>query len=173
MHVAVTAVGRDRPGIAAAVSKVLFEHGANIEDSRMAILGGHFSMMLIVQTDADAATLEHDLASATAALDLTVTVRSVADAGIADDTGAAYTLSVYGADHPGIVYRVTAALAEQGVNVTDLSTHVAGDPPVYVMLIDVSVPAGTDPAALEAGLRTLGADVGVDIAMRPADADTL
>lgn len=139
----------------------------------MAILGGHFSMMLIVQTDADAQALERDLASATAALDLAVTVRAVADAGAAKDTGAAYTLSVYGADHPGIVYRVTDALAGYNVNVTDLSTHVAGDPPVYVMLIDVSVPAGTDPAALEARLRALGADVGVDIALRPAEADTL
>lgn len=173
MHVAVTAVGRDRPGIVAAVSKVLFDHGANIEDSRMAILGGHFSMMLIVETGADAGSLEQDLSEATAALDLSVSVRTVADADPAADTGAAYTLSVYGADHPGIVYRVTEALAARSVNVTDLSTHVAGDPPVYVMLIDVSVPASSDPAALEADLRTLGADVGVDVALRPADSDTL
>src|SRR6266481_3460631 len=48
MHVAVTAVGADRPGIVAAVSRVLYDIGGNIEDSRMAILGGHFAMVLIV-----------------------------------------------------------------------------------------------------------------------------
>ena len=43
MHVAVTAVGADRPGIVAAVSRALYDVGGNIEDSRMAILGGHFA----------------------------------------------------------------------------------------------------------------------------------
>lgn len=174
MHVAVTAVGRDRPGIAAAVSKVLFEHGANIEDSRMAILGGHFSMMLIVATDADAQTLERDLAAATASLDLTVAVRAVEDAASAASEGAAFTLSVYGADHPGIVYRVTEALAERSINVTDLATRVIGDdPPVYVMIMEVTVPAGLNAAALDDGLKHLGADLGVDVSLRPAEADTL
>lgn len=174
MHVAVTAVGRDRPGIAAAVTKVLFDHGANIEDSRMAILGGHFSMMLIVATDTDSQTLERDLAEATAALDLIVAVRHVDEAPSASSAGEAYTLSVYGADHPGIVYRITAALAERDVNVNDLATRVVGDDPaVYVMLLDVTVPPDADPGALDAGLKQLGAELGVDVTLRPADADTL
>lgn len=174
MHVAVTAVGRDRPGIAAAVTKVLFDHGANIEDSRMAILGGHFSMMLIVATDADAGTLESDLTAATADLDLIVSVRAVDDAASAASDGEAFTLSVYGADHPGIVYRVTAALAQRSVNVTDLATRVVGDdPPVYVMIMEVTVPAGSDTGALDADLKRLGADLGVDVSLRPAEADTL
>ena len=40
MQVAVTAIGADRPGIVAAVTGVLVEHGANIEDSSMTILRG-------------------------------------------------------------------------------------------------------------------------------------
>ena len=174
MHVAVTAVGRDRPGIAAAVTGVLFDHGANIEDSRMAILGGHFSMMLIVATDTDPATLERDLAAATGSLDLTVAVRTVADAASSADTGDAYTLSVYGADHPGIVSRVTGTLAERSINVNDLATRVIGDdPPVYVMIMEVSVPPGVDAAAFDADLKRLGAELGVDVTLRPAEADTL
>jgi len=174
MHVAVTAVGRDRPGIAAAVSKVLFDHGANIEDSRMAILGGHFSMMLIVATDADPTALERDLGAATSDLDLIVAVRAVEDASAAEPEGEAFTLSVYGADHPGIVARVTAALAGRAVNVTDLATRVIGhDPPVYVMIMDVTVPAGLDAKSLEADLAQLGGDLGVDVSLRPAEADTL
>ena len=44
---AVTAIGRDRPGIVAAISGVFAELGANIEDARMAILRGNFAVMLI------------------------------------------------------------------------------------------------------------------------------
>ncbi len=40
-------IGKDRPGIVNDVSSVLFEHGANIEDSRMAAMGGCFSIMTL------------------------------------------------------------------------------------------------------------------------------
>ena len=53
----------DRPGIVAGVSGALLRHGANIEDSRMAILGGHFTMMLIVSTpdETDVGSLNREL----------------------------------------------------------------------------------------------------------------
>lgn len=174
MHVAVTAVGRDRPGIVAAVSKVLYDLGGNIEDSRMAILGGHFAMMLIVATDADPASLETGLATATRDLDLIVTVRHVEDAAAEHAAGEPYVISVYGADHPGIVYRVSAALAERRVNITDLATRVLdGEPPVYVMILEATLPSGLDAGVLETDLKRLGADVGVDVSLRPVEAETL
>ena len=40
-------VGKDRPGIVDDVSTLLFERGANIEDSRMAAMGGRFSIMTL------------------------------------------------------------------------------------------------------------------------------
>ena len=46
---AVTAIGRDRPGIVAAISAALLELDGNIEDSQMSILRGHFAVMLIVK----------------------------------------------------------------------------------------------------------------------------
>ena len=41
--------GRDRPGIVAAVTGVLLEHGLNLEDAEMAILRGHFAVMLVLR----------------------------------------------------------------------------------------------------------------------------
>jgi glycine cleavage system transcriptional repressor len=57
---AVTAIGRDRPGIVAAISGALLELEGNIEDSQMSILRGHFAVMLIVKLpeSADAGELE-------------------------------------------------------------------------------------------------------------------
>jgi glycine cleavage system transcriptional repressor len=46
--VVISAVGKDRPGIVAGVSKVLFEAGCNLEDSSMTILEGEFAMILVV-----------------------------------------------------------------------------------------------------------------------------
>lgn len=177
MHVAVTAVGADRPGIAAAVTKILFEHGGNIEDSRMAILGGHFSMMLIVSLPegADASALETALQESASTLDLIVAVRPVADATAAHTPGAEeYVVSVYGADRPGIVYRVSEVLARHGVNITDLATRVVGgDPDVYVVLMEVVVPGRADTAAIDSDLKLTGAELDVDISFHPLEAETL
>lgn len=174
MHVAVTAVGADRPGIVAAVTQVLFEHGCNIEDSRMAILGGHFAMMLIVALPdgEDAARLEEALSEPARAQDLVVTVRPVAEAAGEEAPGIPYVVSVYGADHPGIVARVSRLLADHGVNISDLATHVVeGDPPVYVMVLEVTLPG--DAAPVEAALKALAAELAVDVSMHPMEPETL
>ena len=47
-ELAVTAIGRDRPGIVASVTGALLDLGGNVEDSQMSILGGHFAVMLLV-----------------------------------------------------------------------------------------------------------------------------
>src|SRR5512145_303550 len=41
-------VGKDRPGIVAEVSRILFELGCNIEDSTCTILSGQFAMILVI-----------------------------------------------------------------------------------------------------------------------------
>src|SRR5206468_4555400 len=55
--------GRDRPGIVAAVTRVLLDHGLNLEDAEMAILRGHFAVMLVLAApdDLDEAALRDDL----------------------------------------------------------------------------------------------------------------
>lgn len=173
MHVSVTAIGADRPGMVAAVTGVLFEHACNLEDSRMAILGGHFAMMLVVDPKGtDAATLEAALAQVGQDLALTIAVRPIADLAAHTTAGAPHILSVYGADRPGIVAEVTKALADARVNIVDLRTHVTGsDPAVYIMLLDLEVPG--DPIVLEQRLKELASTRGIDLTLRPTDADTL
>jgi glycine cleavage system transcriptional repressor len=44
----ITATGRDRPGMVAAISQKLFEADCNIEDATMTRLSGEFAMILVV-----------------------------------------------------------------------------------------------------------------------------
>jgi glycine cleavage system transcriptional repressor len=174
-HVAVTAIGNDRPGIVAAVAGVLFEHRANIEDSSMTILRGHFAMMLVVALadGDDASALEAAVAAATDGLDLVVTVRPIDDGGGEAIAGEAWNLAVYGADRTGIVQRVTQLLADLSVNVVDLTTRVIGDDdrPAYVMLLELTVPEGTDLDQLRAQLTAAGRDLGVECSLHESEAD--
>jgi glycine cleavage system transcriptional repressor len=175
---AVTAVGTDQPGIVAAVTEVLVERGCNLEDTSMSILGGHFAMVMIVDTPegVGAADLERDLIQATAPLGLVVAVRVVEPlAGdTATDDAAAWTVVVYGADHPGIVYGFAERLAKLAVNIADLKTRVTPeDPPIYVMVMEVTLPPALTPDAFRDALATTAAALGVECTVHPSEADIL
>jgi len=163
---AVSAVGLDRPGIIAGVAERLAAHGANVTDSRMAILRGHFAMTLIVE-GAERDALAHDL-GALQTLE-TFSVTEVAEAAANPRSEPTAVVSVHGADHPGILAAVTRVLAEAEVNVCDLQTHLAGD--LYVMIMDVAVPP--DAADLDERLQAVAAEQDVKITLRPVDPDVL
>jgi glycine cleavage system transcriptional repressor len=170
-ELAVAAIGRDQPGIVAAVAKALLGHGANVEDSQMTILRGHFTMMLIVSLDesAGAESLRRGLDRVRERLGLeALSVSEVEhlDAGGPDPS---HIVSVYGIDHPGIVHAVSATLAEQRVNITDLTTRVfvgEEDTPVYAMMIEVAIPPDLEPEELERRLRAVAAEQSVELSFR-------
>jgi glycine cleavage system transcriptional repressor len=168
---AVTVIGRDRPGIIAEVTGVVAELGGNLEDSSMTLLRGHFAWMLI----ADVAVPPDDLAARLAHLaadELVVTVLPVGeDEPYGSDTGR-FMLSVHGADRPGIVARVTETLAEHGGNITDLSTRL-GPGGLYLLVAEVTLPADLDVVALGGQLAEVGRQLGVGVSLRPADSDVL
>ena len=171
--VAITVIGNDRPGIVAEVTRALFDLGCNLEDISSTILRGHFSMTMIARCGSGitAEGIEQRLGQAAEKLDLVVEARPVAEAESHVDEPT-HMVSVYGADKPGIVYRVTDALARLGVNITDLNSRLIGEDsdPVYALQIEVSAP---DEADLERVLPPLKEELGVDLSVHPIQADVL
>src|SRR4051794_10886106 len=163
-----TAIGRDRPGIVARIAKVLLEHGLNIEDSQMRILGGRFAMMLLLRGNASEEALYKDLLATGRELGLDyIYVHPIGDADAAPPEPT-HVLSVYGGDHPGIVAAVAEALAERQVNITDLQTRLSGK--VYVMLLELVIPAGAD---ISGAVEAVGREQGVDVSLRELEHDAL
>lgn len=170
---AITVIGNDRPGIVAAVTRALFDVGCNLEDISSTILRGHFSMTMISRCpdDVDPSALEDRLSTVAAELSLVVTARPVEDTP-SDFEPPTHMVAVYGADKPGIVYRVTEALAKLGVNITDLNSRLIGEDsdPVYALQIEVQSPPGCD---LDEVLPPLRDELGVDLSVHPIQADVL
>jgi glycine cleavage system transcriptional repressor len=175
-QLALSAIGRDRPGIVAEVTRALLGHSLNITDSQMAVLGGRFTMMLIVEapdgTDLD--SVREELARTRSRLDLdAVALHPLADT--EDDAAASapsHIVTVYGVDHPGIVHAVSARLAAKAVNVTDLETRLVGEG-LYAMVLEIALPPELDPEALAAMLAEVGAEQGVEVTVRPLEADVM
>jgi glycine cleavage system transcriptional repressor len=167
---ALSAIGRDRPGIVAEVTGTLLRHGVNIADSQMAILGGHFAMMLVLETSrrTDLVALRAGLEESRAKLELEAISLSAIDAAQARIDEPSHVVTLYGADHPGIVNAVTSALAERRVNITDLDTHLIGEEgePVYMMILEVALPESLSGAELETFLRRVAREQKLELSVR-------
>ncbi len=165
-ELAITVIGPDRTGIVADVSEALAGVGANLSDSTMTRLRGHFAMTLIC-TGPTAEDVEKALAPLK---DVLTTVRAVAPEADADVAGEPYLVSVHGADRLGIVAAVTRVVAAAGGNITDLTTRLTG--PLYVLIAEVDVPPG-GADDLAARLAVAAQELGVDVTLRRAETDVL
>src|SRR5690606_26366277 len=119
-----TAVGSDRPGLVKAISALIHGSGANLEDSRMAILGGEFALVLLYSGPAEALErVQAGTESLSTKLQLQFIIKDTSSP--AARPYRSYRLRVSGLDHPGIVDGVTDVLALRQVNVESLDTRLA------------------------------------------------
>jgi glycine cleavage system transcriptional repressor len=163
----VTVVGKDRAGIVAGLADALYKGGANLGEASMVRLGGNFTVMLMVETGADAATVEQWLAPVSRALGLRLHVDPI-EGHLHAHAEPNARIMVHGADRPGIVAQVTAALAAQGFNILDLDSDVAGSDakPIYVMVLEGHAEHGAE--ALELALAPLKKS-GIEVRVVPLD----
>ena len=179
LHFAVSVIGKDRPGIVAETSEVLYRLGCNIEDSSCTMLAGEFAMILIVSHPKpfSKTKLQEEFGLLGVGARLSVFVRSLAEdeiSGTAGD-GDICVVSVYGADKPGIVYRTTRVLADHRINITDLQTKLVGtaEEPVYVLTLEALLPESVQVKDVEEMLEGVKGDLAVDITVRTVTPVTL
>ena len=171
-YYAISVVGPDRPGIVAGVSEALFRLGCNIADSSCAMLAGEFAMILIVShpRPLNQTRILELLKPVCDTLSMTLSIRTLHSGEELRKApeGEICQINVYGADQPGIVYRVTSALAAQQINILDLQTKLVGtdEQPVYVMLFEVALPDSVTADKAESMLAGLRDELGVEITVR-------
>lgn len=170
----ITAVGPDRPGLVDVISKFILDTGCNIEDSRMAVLGGEFAMVILVTGDGDGVSRLIDGTEAVGSpVGLILRAKRTQAPGEGASAGSVpYQVSAYAMDHPGIVQQVSHFLGERGINVRALDTHVTPAPitgqPLFSLSAIIDVPAGHSVRELRQGLEEIGATENIDIELKPA-----
>jgi glycine cleavage system transcriptional repressor len=165
-ELAITVIGPDRTGIVADVAEALSGVGANLSDSTMTRLRGHFAMTLIC-SGPTAEDVQKALAPIGGVLSTVRAVQPEADGAAA---GEPYLVSVHGADRLGIVAAVTRVVAAAGGNITDLTTRLTG--PLYVLVAEVDLPRGAaDDLAVR--LTATADELGVDVTLRRAESEIL
>ena len=170
--IAVTVLGDDRPGIVADVTGALAGLHGNLEDSTMTLLRGHFAMVLLVHTGADAAAVEAALSHLCGDGSLVINARVLGDAARSEVVaGPSYALRVHGADRPGIVATITSVVARRGGNIVDLGTRLVDG--LYVLMAELQLPVDGSADGLEAELKGAAQELGVEVHLSPIDDDLL
>ena len=128
-------------------------------------------MMLLGSGTASGAAIEDALAPLTRDGTLSVTVRAV----VADEStasgGTPWILSVHGGDRPGIVSSFVGEVARVGGKSSDDLKRLSGE--LYVVIAEIVLPAGVDPATLDAAIQRVARELGVGASLRVAEADDL
>ncbi len=132
-----TLVGEDGPGIVAKLTTALFEQGINLGETSMIRLGGNFTIMMMISSDMDSEAIDQAIGSLIDSMDLCMHLDPI-EGHLHQHIVPNMTVRVSGADKAGIVSSVTTALFENGFNILDLTSDVAGsnDKPVYIMMIE-------------------------------------
>ncbi len=170
-----SALGSDRPGLVAELAQLVYDSDANLEDSRMSILGSDFAVILLCSSDAK--DTEHRLVTGSKKLErehgLTVLIRSL-DGHRRPPIPAPGTrlvrIEAAGEDRAGIVAGLCRLLADRGVNIAELSTRSRSGPggsPHYEMTIAAEVPETADIQELRQALEAEADRLVIDVVLTP------
>jgi glycine cleavage system regulatory protein len=169
----ITAIGPDRPGIVNLISDVARQFGANWADSRMASLAGQFAGMVHFEV---AEPNAEPLAAALRALespDLRIVVAKSTPS-LKRTAARKVQLELVGHDRPGIVRDLSQSLADRGISIDELHTHVvdaamAGGP-LFRVKARLAVPETISNDELKRGLEALANEMMVDVGLGEQDA---
>ena len=119
--VVITLIGDDRPGIVESIASIVLDHQGDWVESNMANLSGKFAGILRVNLPAqEYDAFASDLETKTQGLNIAL---EPADAESCENAHS-YKLDLIGQDHPGIVYRISTALVNNGATVEEMHSEV-------------------------------------------------
>ena len=168
IYLVLTIIGPDKRGIVANITETILDHHASIEESRMTRLGGEFAIIMLISIPADQKETCCDALKKFEEQGLSVSSRETNLSRPEKFQGyVPYEVSVWGADHSGIVHAVAEYLTDENIQVEDIETHVTKAPltgtPLFSMNAIVQAPPELGLPELREKLEDVGDELGVDI----------
>ena len=169
--IVISAIGTDRTGVVQDISRAILACGGNIEESRMAILGAEFAMLLLVSGNWHTLNrLETSLEKLGGDTQLTFTIRKT-DANEPREDRMPYAVDVIALDQQGIVYHLADFFSSRDIEIADVATrryaaaHTGA--PMFAVQMAVNIPARLNLAQLREEFLELGDRLNLDAILEP------
>jgi len=165
-------LGRDRPGIVAAVSRALTDRNCNIENVSQTMLQKEFAGIFIVSMPPAMSVedLHGEMTSSLSPLELHVYTKPCEggeDACEAENVEP-FVITTKGPDRKGLVAGIAEVIARHGVNITNLQAVFKGgnDPGDNIMIYEVDLPSTFDRSDLAKDLRAEAEALDLEISIQ-------
>jgi len=167
----IAALGEDRPGLVDQLSGWILESGCNIADSRMMVLGGEFSVLLLVSGNwNNLARLEDQAGKMEQKLGMSLSIKRTESKQRSGEL-LPYAVDVVALDHPGIVHNLANFFSRNSINIQDLSTtsYAAAHSGTQMFAVHMSldVPADTHIATLREEFMEFCDQLNLDAVIEP------
>lgn len=173
----VSAVGGNRPGVVAELTKHIYLSGINIENSCMTLLADYFTLMLHIKLEEDSALvqLEKELRTMEQETEIETRILPVPpskETEAREESKPRYALRIRGEDRSGIIHKTSQFLAQRGVNILQMDTRVEEDPQQessqFRMYTLIEVPEEVDEEKLRNELEALANELQESITLTKA-----
>lgn len=169
-YMVLSAMGEDRVGLVEELSDRISGALLNIEDSRMALLGGEFSIIMLLSGETGRLeAVQSGLGEWEKALGLSLRIKKTSPP--SQEEGQTYKLETVSPDSQGLVHMLTAVLKKYDVNIEDLKTEVKPTPwtgtPMFHLKGSIVIPPTRDIRELREELIQLEGEKELDIFLKP------
>jgi glycine cleavage system transcriptional repressor len=170
-HLVLAALGEDKPGLVDELSRCVLQSGCTISDSRMAVLGGDFALLLQVAGNwNNIAKLEDQLPGLEERLGLTINAHRTRERTGGRDL-LPYGVDVVALDQPGIVHNLARFFSRRDINIQEMVTtsYAAAHTgtPMFSVHLTVEIPATLQISALREEFMEFCDQLNLDAVIEP------
>lgn len=170
-YLVITASGEDMVGLVEKFSSKITDAKCNIEQSRMAVLGGQFAILMLVSgTWSALSKLEGQLLGIGRDLGLSIIHKRTKERKQLQPM-VPYQVEVVAMDHPGIVKNLANFFARNGINIEQLTTDTYAAPhtgtPMFSVVMTVGIPADAHISRLRGDFLDYCDELNLDAVFEP------
>jgi glycine cleavage system transcriptional repressor len=170
-YLVITASGEDKIGLVERLSGRIADSGCNIEESRMAVLGGKFAFIMLVSGAWHALSkLEGQMSSLGEQLGLTILHERTRKRERAEPA-IPYNVEVVTMVHPDIVHSLSAFFSRSGINIEELQASTYPAPhtgtPMFSVVMTVGIHAKVHIPTLRGDFLDYCDDLNLDATFEP------
>lgn len=171
-YLVITASGDDQVGLVDQFSGKIAESGCNIEESRMAVLGEQFALIMLLSGPWNALSkLEGQMGLLSDQLGLTI-IHKRTQQRQRIKPAIPYRVEVLCMDHPGIVRNLAAFFSRNGINIEELQTDTYPAPhtgtSMFSVILTVGIHADIHIPTLRGNFLDYCDDLNLDASFEPA-----
>tara|TARA_Y100000814_G_scaffold192739_1_gene141399 strand:- start:29 stop:553 length:525 start_codon:yes stop_codon:yes gene_type:complete len=160
----INAFGPDRPGIVAEISEIILSFNANIENSKMILLGSDFTLLMLISINGE--KIDEFKNQLNKIADLEVSFKKTLQKTDNQEKYNRYSFTISVADNEGIIYLYSDLFKKNNINIEKMETEIDNAPisgfPMFVLSSILNIPFDLDINTFKKSLKNIAQDNNIE-----------